>query len=75
MTATMRMGCAALKLYEGIDRMVLRSHFKRFLDEVVPTAEELGMRFACIPTIRHATFSGCRGSSPMAMTSTGCWRR
>ncbi|MCY0154601.1 mannonate dehydratase [Hoeflea alexandrii] len=39
----------ALKLYEGIDRAVLRSHFKRFLEEVIPTAEELGMRFCVHP--------------------------
>ena len=40
---------AALKLYEGIDRAELRSHFKRFLEEVIPTAEELGMRFCVHP--------------------------
>ena len=40
---------AALKRYEGIDRAVLRSHFKRFLEEVIPTAEELGMRFCVHP--------------------------
>ena len=40
---------AALKLYDGIDRAVLRSHFKRFLEEVIPTAEELGMRFCVHP--------------------------
>lgn len=40
---------AALKLYESIDRAELRSHFKRFLEEVMPTAEELGMRFCVHP--------------------------
>ena len=40
---------AALKLYEGIDRAVLRSHFKRFLDEIIPAAEDLGMRFCVHP--------------------------
>lgn len=40
---------AQLKLYEGIDRAVLRSHFKRFLEEVIPTAEELGMQFCVHP--------------------------
>jgi len=40
---------AALKLYEGIDRIALRSHLSRFLDEVIPTAEELGMRFCVHP--------------------------
>lgn len=40
---------AALKLYEGIDRTALRSHLQRFLEEVVPTAEELGMRFCVHP--------------------------
>lgn len=40
---------AALKLYEGIDRTALRSHLQRFLEEVVPAAEELGMRFCVHP--------------------------
>ncbi|MEN8738777.1 MAG: mannonate dehydratase [Phaeobacter gallaeciensis] len=39
----------ALSGYEGIDRDVLRSNFKRFLDEVVPTAEDLGMRLCVHP--------------------------
>ncbi|SOE16023.1 D-mannonate dehydratase [Hoeflea halophila] len=40
---------AALKLYEGIDRAALRRHLRRFLEEVVPVAEELGMRFCIHP--------------------------
>lgn len=40
---------AALKLYEGVDRSALRGHLKRFLEEVVPAAEELGMRFCVHP--------------------------
>jgi len=40
---------AALKLYEGIDRVALRSHLNRFLMEVIPAAEELGMRFCVHP--------------------------
>ena len=40
---------AALKLYDGIDRDVLRQHLSRFLDEVIPAAEELGMRFCVHP--------------------------
>lgn len=40
---------AELKLYEGIDRFALRSHFRRFLEEIVPAAEELGMRFCVHP--------------------------
>jgi len=40
---------AALELYEGIDRAALRQHLRRFLEEVVPTAEELGMRFCVHP--------------------------
>jgi len=39
----------ALSAYEGIDSGVLRSNYKRFLDEVVPTAEELGMRLCVHP--------------------------
>ncbi|MEO0380409.1 MAG: mannonate dehydratase [Pseudomonadota bacterium] len=39
----------ALNAYEGIDRDVLRSNYKRFLDEVVPTAEDLGMRLCVHP--------------------------
>ena len=40
---------AALEAYDGIDRAVLRAHYKRFLDEVVPTAEALGMRLCVHP--------------------------
>ena len=40
---------AALELYEGIDRASLRDHYKRFLEEIVPTAEELGMRLCVHP--------------------------
>ena len=39
----------ALKGYAGIDRDVLRANYKRFLDEVIPAAEELGLRFAVHP--------------------------
>lgn len=40
---------AALTLYDGIDRAALRQHLRRFLEEAVPTAEELGMRFCVHP--------------------------
>ena len=40
---------SALQLYHGIDRSALRSHLRQFLDEVVPAAEELGMRFCVHP--------------------------
>jgi mannonate dehydratase len=40
---------AALSAYEGIDRSILRSNFKRFLDEVLPAAEDLGIKFAVHP--------------------------
>ena len=40
---------AALQLYQGIDRSALRSHLSQFLQEVVPAAEELGMRFCVHP--------------------------
>ena len=39
----------ALSAYEGIDRGVLRSNFKRFLDEVLPAAEDLGIKLAVHP--------------------------
>ncbi|OCW59239.1 mannonate dehydratase [Hoeflea olei] len=40
---------AALRLYDGLDRAGLRANYKRFLDEVMPAAEELGMRFCVHP--------------------------
>ncbi|KQI68375.1 mannonate dehydratase [Loktanella sp. 3ANDIMAR09] len=39
----------ALAGYDGIDRDALRGHYKRFLDEVVPTAEDLGVRLCVHP--------------------------
>ncbi|MEP2919160.1 mannonate dehydratase [Sulfitobacter sp.] len=39
----------ALARYEGVDRDALRANYKRFLDEVIPTAEELGMRLCVHP--------------------------
>ncbi|SFS42883.1 D-mannonate dehydratase [Sulfitobacter marinus] len=39
----------ALTQYDGIDRAGLRANYKRFLDEVIPTAEELGMRLCVHP--------------------------
>ncbi|SEQ38687.1 mannonate dehydratase [Loktanella sp. DSM 29012] len=39
----------ALAGYDGIDRDALRSNYKRFLDEVVPTAEDLGLRLCVHP--------------------------
>ncbi|MGB3246011.1 MAG: mannonate dehydratase [Sulfitobacter sp.] len=39
----------ALTDYDGINRAALRSNYKRFLDEVVPTAEDLGMRLCVHP--------------------------
>lgn len=39
----------ALTLYEGLDQDDLRANYKRFLEEVVPTAEELGMRLCVHP--------------------------
>lgn len=32
----------ALAQYDGIDRDVLRNNYKRFLQEVIPCAEDLG---------------------------------
>lgn len=40
---------SALSSYHGIDRGTLRANFKRFLDEVVPTAQDLGIRLCVHP--------------------------
>lgn len=40
---------AALQGYHGIDRDNLRANYRRFLQEVIPTAEELGMRLCVHP--------------------------
>ena len=39
----------ALAAYEGIDQDALRANYKRFLAEVIPTAEELGIRMCVHP--------------------------
>ena len=39
----------ALETYVDIDRATLRAHYKRFLDEIIPTATELGLRFCVHP--------------------------
>lgn len=39
----------ALTAYDGITRDVLRAHYQRFLSEVIPAAEDLGMRFCVHP--------------------------
>ncbi len=39
----------ALIPYHGIDRATLRANYKRFLEEIIPTAEALGMRFCVHP--------------------------
>ena len=39
----------ALAAYDGIGRDALRANYQRFLKEVVPTAEELGMRLCVHP--------------------------
>lgn len=38
-----------LATYDGIDRATLRANFKRFLDEVIPTARDLGIRLCVHP--------------------------
>jgi mannonate dehydratase len=40
---------AQLALYEGIGRDEIRRNYKRFLDEVIPAAEDLGLRFSMHP--------------------------
>lgn len=39
----------ALKRYNGIGRTEIRANYARFLAEIIPTAEELGMRFCVHP--------------------------
>lgn len=39
----------AVAAYDGVTRDVLRAHFKKFLEEVIPTAEELGMKMCVHP--------------------------
>lgn len=39
----------ALRGYDGLDRATLRSNYKRFLQEVIPAAEDLGMTFGVHP--------------------------
>lgn len=39
----------ALAQYDGIDRDVLRSNYSRFLQEIIPCAEDLGMRLCVHP--------------------------
>lgn len=39
----------ALRLYDGLDRSALRENYKRFLDEIIPTAQDLGMRMCVHP--------------------------
>ena len=38
-----------LALYDGIGQDEIRGHYKRFLDEVIPAAEDMGLRFAVHP--------------------------
>lgn len=38
-----------LKAYDGFDKTRLRANFKRFLEEIIPTAEKLGMRMCVHP--------------------------
>lgn len=40
---------AALAGYAGVDRAALRAHYARFLAEVIPAAEDLGLRFCVHP--------------------------
>ena len=40
---------AALQGYDGLDQSALRSNYKRFLDEVIPTAEDLGIKLCVHP--------------------------
>lgn len=39
----------AVAAYDGVTRDVMRAHFKRFLEEVIPTAAELGVKMCVHP--------------------------
>lgn len=39
----------ALSAYEGMDAAALRQNYKRFLEEIIPAAEDLGMKFCVHP--------------------------
>lgn len=39
----------ALESYDGIDRQALRENYQRFLNEIMPTAQELGIRMCVHP--------------------------
>lgn len=39
----------ALKAYDDIDRQALRANYQRFLNEIMPTAQELGIRMCVHP--------------------------
>ena len=47
---------AALKSYEGIDAKKLKEHLFYFLNAVMPTVDECGLKMAIHPTIRHIRF-------------------
>ncbi len=40
---------AGIAQYDGIGRAELRAHYKRFLEEIIPTAEELGIKMCVHP--------------------------
>ena len=52
-----------LDRYREMTRARLRENLARFLREVIPTAEEIGIRMASTPTTRRAPSWACRGSS------------
>lgn len=58
----------ALKSYDGIDATALRANYARFLSEVIPTAEEFGIRM-----IHHETYWVCPELLKMWTTSPGFW--
>ena len=39
----------ALQTYDGIDQDTLRANYKRFLEEIIPAATDLGLRFCVHP--------------------------
>lgn len=41
-----------MELYKSVDAAKLRENFKYFLDGIIPTCEEVGVRMACIRMIR-----------------------
>lgn len=51
-----------LELYKNVDEDKLFENFKYFLDGIIPTCEEVGVKMACHPDDPGWPFSVCRAS-------------